>query len=152
MDALARARGFTLLEMLVVVAIAAVLAASVVALAWPNDSLTAEREARRLAALLELATAESRASGESIAWRPEPVGYSFSRRNRDGDWEAFPASEPLGPRTIPDGITLRGAEPVILHPYGLSSPMKVTIVAGERSFAVQGGVLGRFSVARLYAD
>jgi hypothetical protein len=41
---------------------------------------------------------------------------------------------------------------VILYPYGLSSPMKITIVAGERRFAVQGGVLGRFSVARLYAD
>ena len=152
MDALARARGFTLLEILVVVAIAAVLAASVIVLAWPGDSLVAEREARRLAALLELATAESRASGESIAWRPNPGGYSFSRRDREGDWQAFPASEPLGPRAMPNGIALRGAEPVILYPYGLSSPMKVTIVSGERRFAVQGGVLGRFSVARLYAD
>lgn len=152
MDAVARARGFTLLEVLVVVAIAAVLSVTFATLASPSDAATAEKEARRLALLLELAFAESRASGRALAWRPEPGGYSFWRRDDDGDWVALPADGPYRRRTFPSGIALRSGEAVVLHPYGFAAPMEVTIAAGSRRLVVQGGVLGRFTVARLYAD
>lgn len=151
MDALSRRRGFTLLEMLVVLAVAAVLTASFVALAWPSGASTLEGEARRLASLLELAIAESRATGMPIDWRPEVHGYSFWRRNDDGEWVPFPADSPYRRRTFASGIALR-AEATVLYPYGFATPLRVEVAAGDRILVVEGGVVGRFSIARLYAN
>lgn len=69
--------GFTLLELLVVVAIIALASAGVV-FAIPDASHTAlERDAQRLAALLDSARARSRASGLAIYWHPTPEGFKF---------------------------------------------------------------------------
>lgn len=71
------ARGFTLLELLVVVSIIAIASAGVT-LALP-DSGTAqtEREAVRLAALLESARAQSRSTGVAVVWRNTAQGFAF---------------------------------------------------------------------------
>ena len=70
-------RGFTLLELLVVVAIIAVATAGV-SLSLRDTSQTAlEREAQRLAVLFESARAQSRASGTAVIWRPTADGFRF---------------------------------------------------------------------------
>jgi general secretion pathway protein H len=70
-------RGFTLMELMVVVAIIAIASAGVM-LAIPDASATAlEREAQRLAALLDSARAQSRASGLAITWKPTEDGFKF---------------------------------------------------------------------------
>jgi general secretion pathway protein H len=72
-----RHRGFTLLELLVVVAIIAVATAGV-SLSLRDTSQTAlEREAQRLAVLFESARAQSRASGTAVFWRPTADGFRF---------------------------------------------------------------------------
>ena len=81
----ARGSGFTLIEVMVVAVIIAVLSSMLVLVAMPGDAALADKEARRLAALLELASAEARASGQSIAWAPERDGYSFWQRSDDGE-------------------------------------------------------------------
>lgn len=69
--------GFTLLELLVVVAIMA-LATAGVGLALRDSAQTRiEREAQRLAALLEAARSQSRASGEPVTWHATPQGFRF---------------------------------------------------------------------------
>ena len=68
----ARRAGFTLIEILVAMAIVGVLAAILVLVAAPGEATQARNEARRLAALLELTFGEARASGQSIAWSPSP--------------------------------------------------------------------------------
>lgn len=74
---LSQTRGFTLLELLVVVAIIAMASAGVV-FAIPDASHTAlERDAQRLAALLDSARAQSRASGLAVYWHPTPEGFKF---------------------------------------------------------------------------
>lgn len=66
-------RGFTLLELLVVVAIIA-LASAVVAMALPDPSATRlEREATRLAAILEAARVQARSIGIPVQWAPGPA-------------------------------------------------------------------------------
>ena len=63
--------GFTLVELLVVVALIAITSATIsLALRDPAE-LQLQREAQRLAALLETARAESRASGLSVHWIPK---------------------------------------------------------------------------------
>jgi general secretion pathway protein H len=74
----AGSKGFTLLELLVVVAIMAIATAGV-SLALRDSSQTQlEREAQRLAALLESARAHSRMSANPVRWRATATGFAMS--------------------------------------------------------------------------
>ncbi len=69
--------GFTLLELLVVVSIIAAVSAGV-ALALRDGNQTAlERDAQRLAVLLESGRAQSRATGVAVRWRSTATGFVF---------------------------------------------------------------------------
>ena len=72
-----RARGFTLLELLVVLAIMAIATAGVAMALRDGPSAALEREGERLAALLESARAMSRTSGVPVRWRPTASGFVF---------------------------------------------------------------------------
>lgn len=76
-------RGFTLIELMIVVALIAV-AAGIVSLALRDpSSRRLQMEAERLSALLESARADSRASGLPVHWMPagdgEEVDFRFFR-------------------------------------------------------------------------
>src|SRR5687768_12693611 len=67
---LPRARGFTLIELMLVVALIAI-ASAVASLAMRDPAASKlEQEAVRLAALLESARADARASGVAARWEP----------------------------------------------------------------------------------
>ena len=68
-------RGFTLLELMIVVAIIALATAGVSLALRDSDSTQLEREALRLSALLESARAQSRTSGIALIWQPTPEGF-----------------------------------------------------------------------------
>lgn len=135
-------RGFTLLELLVVVSIIAV-GAAVVTLAMPDTADThLERDAQRLAALLESARAQSRLRGVPVRWQVTPEGFRFDglpqgvlpERWLDGATVvAPPATLILGPDPILDpqsvllsssaktGIRWRVATDG-LHPFAVLAP------------------------------
>ncbi len=132
-------QGFTLLELLVVVAIMAIATAGV-GLALRDSSQTMlEREAQRLAALLESARAQSRMTANPIRWRSTDKGFSFEG--------ATPASLPaawLGAdvRAVISGPVSLGPDPIIppqrIQLATLSSPTHSLTIAtdGVRPFAV----------------
>ena len=132
-------QGFTLLELLVVVAIMAIATAGV-GLALRDSSQTMlEREAQRLVALLESARAQSRMTANPIRWRTTERGFSFEG--------ATPASLPaawLGAdvRAVTTNPVLLGPEPIItpqrIQLATLSSPGHSLIIAtdGVRPFAI----------------
>ena len=72
-----RARGFTLIELLVVVGLIALGTAGVSLAMRDGNATRLEREGQRLAALLEAARAQSRASGVAVRWRPQGTGFVF---------------------------------------------------------------------------
>lgn len=72
-----RSAGFTLLEILVVLAIIAFATAGVTLSLRDPSETQLEREASRLAALLESARGQSRARGIPVFWRATPEGFTF---------------------------------------------------------------------------
>lgn len=151
-----RHAGFTLIEILVVMCIIGVLSAMLVFVARPGEATLARQEARRLAALLELGLAETRASGESIAWSPVQDGYAFFRKSLEGEWVGFPDDSPYRRRSLPAGTALRtvqldaqplGAEErIVIAPYGLGGTFQATVSGGGASVTLRGGALRRITL------
>lgn len=114
--ALRPARGFTLLELLVVVALIAVATAGV-GLSLPNSADSAlDRDAERLAVLLETGRAQARANGLPVVWRALPQGFEFQGLPPPGlpkNWLTNTTRAAPGTR-----VTL-GPEPLI-EPYSLA--------------------------------
>ena len=73
----ARARGFTLMELMVVVAIIAMASAGVSFALRDATGAPLERDAQRLAALLDSARARSRMTGQPVRWVATESAFRF---------------------------------------------------------------------------
>ena len=82
------ANGFTLVELMVVLAIMA-LAATAVVLTIPGEERSVRSEADRLAARLAAARDVAVIEGRSVAVHFAPSGYGFERRV-SGEWQPLP--------------------------------------------------------------
>ena len=91
--------GFTLLELIVVIAIIAMATAAVSFAIRDTSAAKLDREADRLAALLESARAQSRASGIVVRWRPVEGSFMF-----DG----------LPPGALPSGWAAEGIHRAVI--------------------------------------
>ncbi len=118
---LAAARGFTLIELMVVVALIA-LTVGLASLALRDPAATRlQTEAQRLGALLEAARAESRASGLAISWMPARVDDdAHFRFVRSSGTQAAPLDMPTRwldaqvRAEVPGGAAVQlGPEPLI---------------------------------------
>ena len=157
----ARRAGFTLIELLVVLAIIGVIAAAVTVIALPGDAGRARAEARRLAALLESAMRESRASGHAIAWSAERDRYAFWQRGEDGDWVTYPPQSVYRPRALAerialaavrvDGRELARGERVVFAPQGLRRRVSATVAGADAWFSIEGDLIGRVTLERVHA-
>lgn len=133
------ALGFTLLELLVVVAIMALATAGVGFALRDSAASNLERDAQRLAALLESARAQSRMSGNTVRWRTTPTGFVF---------EGLPgASLPdrwldMDVRTSAGANVILGPEPVI----GMQSIRLVSASQPERSLILSTDGIRPFAV------
>ena len=104
-------KGYTLVEVLVVVAILGVLL-TVTTLGMRGDATRPlQAEAERLARNLELAQARTRLNAWRIAFTVAENSYTFWRRGESGNWQAFDGDSDLKARTLPQGmrIAVRGA-------------------------------------------
>jgi len=136
--------GFTLLELLVVVALIAVATAGVSLSLRDNAESALARDAKRLASLLEAARAQARASGVAAQWQPTSSGFEFvglPRRTWPSQWlndstRAFVnAPIVLGPEPMigPQTVTLSFVAPNAPNP-----PTRLWVVTdGLRPFVVQ---------------
>ena len=115
---LRRARGFTLLELLVVVSIMALATAGVGLALRDGSQQSLEREGERLAALLESARAQSRASGVPVRWRAVEGGFRFDGL-RAGT---------LPTQWLDNSTRVRGSGSLVLGPEPLIGPQQVILV------------------------
>lgn len=113
-------RGFTLLELLLVVAIVAIASAGVTLAMRDSAQAHLETEAQRLAALLESARAQSRASGVPVRWRATPTGFVFDGLPHDRR-DALPQT------WLESGVAAHSERPLLLGPEPLIAPQSVRL-------------------------
>ncbi len=153
-----RLQGFTLIELMVVVAIIA-LAAGVASLALRDPAETQlEREAARLSALLESARTESRALGIAVAWapsslvdgaaRPQDLPQSASQEPAQFNFTGLPKSSALPTRWLNPEVSaeILGAPSVLLGPEPLIGAQRIVLRLDRQRLAVATDGLGPFEV------
>jgi type II secretion system protein H len=101
---LALPAGFTLLEILVVVAIFAIAAAIIVASIDSDERGTLDREARRFAGAVSYAARRAELRHETLGVSADDRSWRFWLRS-DGRWRALSDDEPLAPRALPESFT-----------------------------------------------
>jgi len=126
-------RGFTLIELMVVVAIIAIGSAGVMFALRDSAASQLEREGLRLAALLESARAQSRGSGQALRWRPVEGGFRFELAASDtGEARPMPAPAPawtdsLPTRWLAEGIHVQGSPLLVLGPEPILPAQSVAL-------------------------
>ena len=137
------ARGFTLIELVVVLAVVAV-AAGLIALTVRDPTETRlENEAARLCALLEGARSEARAAGLVAVWVP-----AADARGEPFRFVGLPASLHLPTRWMDEGVSAQvvGANSLLLGPEAILPPQRVVLRLEDRSLEIGSDGLAPFGV------
>ena len=133
------AKGFTLIELMVVVTLIAVATAGAVLALRDSASTVLERDAQRLAAVLESARARARASDAMVVWQAQGQGFELRGLPAPQTPQAWLSPET---RSRTTGPVLLGPEPLIppqrIELHSASQPQQSLWVAtdGLRPFAV----------------
>jgi general secretion pathway protein H len=148
-----RTLGFTLRDVLVVVAILAVLVSFATARLAPDARQSLRDEATRLATVLDLAHDEAIVTGAAYAWQPDANGYRFVRRDPDRVWRAVDRDAALRARTFVTGVRLANVETrelttnatpaIVILPTGTSGPFRITLALDDHRMRVSSDGRGR---------
>jgi general secretion pathway protein H len=150
-------RGFTLIEILVVLAIIAIAAGVAVVAYDSGDRERATREARRFAGALEHAAARAQVRAETLGASADGNTWRFWRRDPDsGRWQPVSDDDVLAAHTLPDSMTLAptsysgrpiDAQLIVpLRPTGRNEPFTFEIKARDATFILAADPLNRISV------
>lgn len=150
-----RLRGFTLLELLVVIVIAGITLGLVSFNAMPSQRQALQSEAQRVALLLQVARDEAIVRNRPVAFEVEASGYRFFVRNenswklitqddilREREFKHAPVKLSIDPPFPESGAALRiifGREPV-------DKPFVLTFATGDVSVAIRADGIGHFEV------
>jgi len=126
-------RGFTLIELMVVVLIVALASGMVAFSLRDTQGIALEREGQRLAALLEYARAQSRLQGTAVHWRATRNGFALEGLNKpvpEQPWlsedtrvlDVLPRNPAIDPATLSS---------LALGPEPLLAPQSVLLGSGQ---------------------
>ena len=136
------APGFTLLELLVVLAILAIATAGTVLSLRDPGGQRLQREGERLAAMLESGRAWSRTSGQVLSWQEVPGGFRFEGRR--------PPDAPQ--RWLHEEVTVEwpaaNGRSLVLGPEPIIAAQAVVLRLGQERVRLATDGLQPFAVSR----
>lgn len=145
-----RQRGFTLIELLIVVSLI-VVASAVATLAVRDPAATQlEREASRLAALLESARAEARAAGVPVLWQTTP-----NDSTRDFEFVGLPPTLELPNRWLDRDVEAEIRSEVGLQraanlgPEPIIGAQRIELKLGDQRLSLSTDGLGPFGLGEI---
>lgn len=143
-------RGFTLIEVMLVMLIIGVLATSLSLSLAPDSHRQIQAEAYRLANVLEQAV-DVAEMGLPLGLVWEPGGYAFQRLLPDGRW-VVERNDPFRARRWPDGIEAGAAPqnsasmPWMLWRENQSPALRLSLFSASRQLELHLSPLGRVTV------
>lgn len=149
-------KGFTLIEVMVVLVIMGLFIGLVSSITRPDERALLRLETERLAQLLELAGAESRLTGKRIAWSADGSGYRFWRFGDDTEWSEIRDNDSLRSRTLPQGMTIvslrvdnsfpREKMRLEFTSYGPTISFLIEMTFGTARYSVEGSPIGEIRI------
>ncbi|SDS18853.1 general secretion pathway protein H [Halopseudomonas litoralis] len=155
-----RSRGFTLIELMIVLIIIGVATAAISLDIAPAPDENLRRDARELALRLTTAQNEVRIDGRVIAWQALGDGYQFVRGtwtntlgsvvpvvSTAGELDRFDSDEALRPRQWrATQVAVSPETPLLLTSEWIGAPLKLELRSGEHQVAIVRDNTGNYRV------
>lgn len=147
-------RGFTLLELLVVLVIAGIVLGAVALNAMPGNGQLIQDDAQRIALLLQAARDEAIVRNRAIAFEIDDQRYRFLIRQND-NWQILTQDALLREREFrrtPLGVTLIPATSerlplrIVFGREPVDKPFALRLTLGSHSATIQADGIGNFQV------
>ena len=149
--------GFTLMEILVACAIAAIAVGVALINLDPSDSQRLKQAAETLMNRLEAAHDEAVTRGEAIAFSTDGQGYQFWVADTERRvWVALPDTDMISSARLPRGVTLNAlningmprplGERLTFSSSGITEIFALTLSVGSSILYITGDALGRIEL------
>lgn len=148
-------RGFTLLELLVVMVIVGITLGAVSFNAMPNERQVLQNDAQRIALLLQLARDEAIVRNRPIAFEAEADRYRFLLFE-ENKWQALQQDELLREREFKRSPVMFSVSPpsaeqttplrIIFGREPVGIPFVLTLAVGDAQVAIRADGIGHFVV------
>ncbi|MHB8536223.1 MAG: GspH/FimT family pseudopilin [Sulfuricaulis sp.] len=148
-------RGFTLIEVAVVMLIIVIILGIAGVNLEPNPEIAVRDEANRMALLLQDAQQESILQGKILAVAFEPGVYHFLMLDDHGEFQPLSDDDILHSRPLLQGVTVSSvdidgvkdseAPRLLLLPSGELPAFTITLARGDQRWQVQGTLTGEIT-------
>ena len=150
-------QGFTLMEILIACAIAAIAMSIAVIKLDPSDNQRLKLAAETLINRLEAAHNEAVTRGQAVSFSTDGQGYQFWIEDTERNiWVALPNTNTIASAQLPQGIVLSTlringmprplGERLTFSSSGLADVFTLTLSAGSLTFDISGDALGRIEI------
>ena len=150
-----RARGFTLLELLVVLVIVGIAMGAVAFNAMPDERQQLQTEAQRVALLMQMARDEAIVRNRPLAFESDVNGYQFLVRDQT-QWARLEDDEMLRSRQykrplvslviVPASAGESDPLRIVFGREPVDKPFVLTLMSAQASVAIRADGIGRFTV------